>query len=117
MALSPVKLGSSGPVRMLLLFVALAVFACTGGTDDDAISKDQETVHGLIRAVEAQSLLELKSLDLTDESGKTWHFEANGRIFALFTPSHLNEHMLQGQRVTVVFRRQGDVLILENITD
>ena len=71
----------------------------------------------LIVAVEAQTLLKLKSLDLTDEAGKTWHFDAKGKIFASFTPSHLNGHMLQGLRVTVVFHRDGETLVVDDITD
>lgn len=95
----------------------MAGLACTATSDDDAIGADQESVRGLIRGLEAQSLLALKSLDLTDESGITWHFEANGKKFASFTPSHLSEHMLRGLRVTVVYHREGETLVLEDITD
>lgn len=104
-------------ITMLPLVVALAALACTTSSVDDAAGAGRESVHGLIRAVEAQTLLELKSLDLTDEAGKTWHFDAKGKIFASFTPSHLNEHMLQGLPVTVVFHRDGEMLVVDDITD
>ena len=52
-----------------------------------------------------------------DETGKKWHFEANGKTFASFTPSHLNEHMLLGLRVTVVFHEEGEVLVVDDVTD
>ena len=102
---------------MLLLVVALVTLACTASSVDDATGGDQESVHGLIQGVEAQSLLQLKSLDLIDDAGNTWHFEAKGKTFASFTPSHLNEHMLQGLRVTVVFHRDGEMLVMDDITD
>ena len=102
---------------MLLLVVALATPACTASSVDDAAGWDQESVHGLIRGVEAQPLLQLKSLDVIDDAGNTWHFEAKGKTFASFTPSHLNEHILQGLRVTVVFHREGEMLAVDDITD
>ncbi|MCH8061608.1 MAG: hypothetical protein IH861_03810 [Chloroflexi bacterium] len=105
------------PLTTLLLVVALAALACTDSSVDDAAGAGRESVHGLIRSVEAQTLLELKSLDLIDEAGNTWHFEANGKTFASFTPSHLNEHMLLGLRVTVVFHRDGELLVVDDITD
>jgi len=116
-AVSHVFFGRSRSFALLLIVATLAGLACTTSSDHDAISGDLESVRGLIRGVEAQSLLALKSLDLTDEAGNTWHFEANGKTFASFNPSHLNEHMLLGLRVTVVFRREGESLVLEDITD
>lgn len=116
-AVRHVIFGPSRFVLTLLLVAALAVVACTASSDKDASSADLESVRGLIRGVEAQSLLVLKSLDLIDEAGDTWHFEANGKSFASFTPSHLNDHMLQGLRVTVVFYREGEKLVMEDITD
>ncbi len=116
-AVSRVIFGRSRSILMLLLVVALATFACTASSVDDAAGADKESVRGLIRGIEAQSLLALKSLDLTDETGNTWHFNAKGKTFASFTPSHLNEHMLLGLRVTVVFHREGEMLVVEDITD
>ena len=102
---------------MLLIVVALAALACMDPSVSDATGAGQESVHGLIRGVEARSLLELKSLDLTDEAGNTWHFDVNGKTFASFYPSHLNEHMLLGLRVTVVFHREGEILVVDDIRD
>ncbi len=116
-AVSRVIFGRSHYASLLILVVALAALACTASSDDDVTGADQESVRGLIRGIEAQSLLALKSIDLTDEAGNTWHFDANGKTFASFTPSHLNEHMLLGLRVTVVFHREGEVLVVEDITD
>lgn len=104
-------------LNMLLAVVALAALACTSSSVDDAAGVGRESVQGFIRVVEAQSLLELKSLDLTDEGGNTWHFDAKGKTFASFTPSHLKEHMLQGLLVTVVFHREGEMLVVDEITD
>ena len=101
----------------LLLVVAMSALVCTASSDEDAAGADRESVRGLIRAVESRSLLALDSLDLTDDEGVTWHFEAEGKIFTSFTPSHLSEHMLQGLRVTVVFHREGERLVLDDVTD
>ena len=109
--------GRSGCVPMLFIIVALVALACTASSEDDGTPVVQESVHGLVRGVEAQSLIALGSLDLTDEAGKTWHFEANGKAFSSFTPSHLNEHMLLGLRVTVVFHKEGEVLVVDDVTD
>lgn len=114
---SRVIFGRNRSVPLLLIVAALAALACTASSDHDATGGDRESVRGLIRGVETQSLLALKSLDLTDEAGNTWHFEAEGKTFASFTPSHLNDHMLLGLRVTVVFRREGERLVVEDITD
>ena len=48
-----------------------------------------------------------------------WHgaLRAGGIAIPGFAPSHLNEHKLLGQPVEVFYRREGDALVLRNITD
>lgn len=114
---SPVIFGRSYTVITLILGVAISALACAFSSEEGATGADQESVRGLIRAVESRSLLALDSLDLTDEAGVTWHFEAERKTFTSFTPSHLSEHMLQGLRLTVVFHMEGEWLVLDDVTD
>ena len=72
-------------------------------------------VRGVVTGVEAMSLLELRSLDVEDEDGDTWHFEARG--FKGYTPSHLREHMVQGLRVAVVYHKEKGAMVIDEITD
>ena len=94
-----------------------SVLACSGGSGTESIADVAERVGGLIQDVQAKSLLELQSLTLRDDNGETLRFEANGKILTGFPPSHLREHMVLGLRVTVVFHREGNALILDDVID
>ena len=50
-----------------------------------------------------------------DDAGRLWTFETAGPID--FTPSHLREHMLRGERVTVHYEDKGERLLAVRITD
>ena len=102
---------------IVILVSITSALACSGGSTTESIADVTERVEGLIQDVEAKSLLELQSLTLRDDNGETLRFEANGKILAEFPPSHLREHMVLGLRVTVVFHREGDTLILDDVTD
>ncbi len=78
---------------------------------------DTETARGLIQEVQSESLLELKSLTLRTRSGETLEFAANGKTFAGFSPSHLREHMVLGDPVTITFHREGETLVIDDVTD
>lgn len=116
-AVSRVIFRSKHRLAMPPLVLASASLARMPSSVNDATGAGQGSVHGLIRGVEAQSLLELKGLDRTGEAGNTWHFNANGKTFASFTPPHLNEHMSPGLRATVVYYREGEMLTVDDITD
>ena len=99
--------------------VALSLIACGGdsGSDTSAQAGHEETVRGLILEVNAMSLLELESLRLEDEDGTIWLFEGGGRTLPGLTPSHIREHMLAGQRISVTFERDGAVLSIVDVAD
>ena len=67
--------------------------------------------------MESVSLTELAALEIRDEAGKRWTFEARGKRFALFTPSHLNEHQVLGLPVVVHYHNEADALVIDDITD
>jgi hypothetical protein len=105
---------------LALPVAALGLIACGGDSASDTSSQtieEAETVRGLILEVNAKSLLELESLRLEDEGGTIWLFEGGGRTFPGLTPSHIREHMVAGQRVSVTFERDGDVLTVVDVGD
>ena len=105
-----------GP-KSLLAAVALMFGAYCGGAGGET-DTPEGVFEGLITGVEARTLLELESIEVTDDAGKSLEFQAGGRRFTKFTPSHAREHMLQGLGVTVTYRGSADgVLYIAEIRD
>jgi hypothetical protein len=105
-------------VSIVALLVALfVVVGCSTKSDED--TKDTQKVSGLITDVKASSLLELESIEVLDDEGVQWRFQASrgGLTSDIhgFTPSHLREHMVQGARIVVTYVKDGGVLIIVNI--
>lgn len=106
--------GRSGLRRRLGAAVAVVGFllvlaACDGQSG---------AVRGYVVDVQSASLLELTSVKIVDGGGKGWTFEA--RDFsdpADFTPSHLREHMLLGEPVTIKYHEEDGVLVIDDIAD
>ena len=98
-----------------LCALAYGMLACGGDVSEAVDGASARTVHGSIVGVEVRSLVELTSLELRDENGATWHFEAEGSQG--FTPSHLREHMLQGLSVTVSYHEEDGALMIDGIED
>lgn len=92
------------------MVIATAVLPVVAGCDRT------ETVHGLIVDVQSDGVLELRSMELIDDGGARWKFEGSG-TFGHFTPSHLRQHMLSGERVEVAFRREAESLIIVGLYD
>ena len=97
------------------LLATSAALACDANGADDAPAT--QSIRGQVLQVYARSLLELEALELLDGNGEVWRFEGRGIAIPGFAPSHLNEHKLLGQPVEVFYRREGDALVLRNITD
>jgi len=105
-------------IRGIVIIVLItSMLACNGGSTTELITDAVESVGGLIQDVQAESPLELRSLTLRNDDGEMLRFEAKGKKLAEFPPSHLREHMVLGLRVTVVFHREGDALILDDVID
>ena len=90
-----------------LLAVILA--ACGGG--DDA----RETVHGKLTDVQTRSFTEIESFSMLDEAGEMWLFVTEGPLE--LTPSHLRQHMLVGEGVSVEYERRAGGLVAVSISD
>ena len=103
----------------IFLAVALALSSCGNGSDVEEVGDAMllETVRGLVLEVESESLISIAALEVQDSDGRLWRFEGRGKVVPGFTPSHLNEHKLLGQEVGVTFYREGEALVLHNITD
>ena len=102
---------------LLLAVLAPGVLACGSSSSGDSEAGEPETVRGLIQEVKAKSLLELESLTIEDDSGVRWTFEARGKGFEGFTPSHLREHMVLALFVAATFHREDGVLVLDSLAD
>ena len=90
----------------LLAVLALLLAAC---------GNDLKTVHGVVTDVQSRSLTEVATFSVQDSTGRLWSFETDGPIN--FTPSHIREHALMGQPVTVYYRAEGERLLAQRITD
>ena len=104
---------------LALVPLALLVFALACGPESIPGPDSQaiESVRGPVQDVQARSLLEIESLTVRDDAGRGWKVEGRGKSVEGFTPSHLGEHMVLRQPVTVDFYRDGEALVLVDITD
>jgi len=96
---------------ILAVFVAVALLLAACGGEEDSL----ETVHGKVTDVQTRSLTEIESFSLRDEDGETWLFAIEGPLE--ITPSHLRQHMLDGDAVSVQFERRGASLIAVSVSD
>ncbi|MCY4654288.1 MAG: hypothetical protein OXC95_14130 [Dehalococcoidia bacterium] len=95
-------------VKKISVIAVVLVFGSYCGGDGGETKTSQAVFEGLITSVEARTLLDLESIEVTDDEGKTLEFHAAGRRFMDFTPSHVREHMLQGLGVIVTYRKSED---------
>lgn len=114
-------------ISLLLLILLLPVMAAcgngasststpNGGAAATAPPNDLLSVRGLVLEVESGDILDLESLALEDEAGNELHFVGEG--FVGETPSHLRQHALLGQPVTVHYRAAEDgTLIAVRVDD
>ena len=100
---------------MVLGALLISLCACGGGAEQVASTSFTSEVRGTVIEVKASSVLELISLDVEDDRGRMWHFL--GGEFRGFTPAHLREHMMQGLPVTVKYREENTVFVIDEITD
>ena len=112
-----VALAPANSLIALALLLIGALTACSADASDAAAQPSLQAVRGQVLHMEARSLIELEALEIQDENGAIWRFEGRGKVIPGFAPSHLNEHKLLGLSVEVTFYREGDALVLHDVTD
>ena len=122
--ISPVKKGKAAWLKSALARAALGatflmLLACGAGNDTGAATSGpgeaSGEVEGLVVEVTGRNIVELETLGIRAEDGTVWTFTADGPLE--FSPSHLREHQLFGETVTVSYVRRGDVLVAVEIGD
>ena len=96
--------------------LAVTAMACAGNAVGGADGGAAASVKGVIIQVDASSLIDLKSMDLKDENGDSWHFVASEE-YEGFPPSHLREHMVQGLPIMVTYHEEGGSLVVDDVKD
>ena len=95
------------PVLILFATLLITVGAACGSGDGDRLE-----VTGQVTRVVGSSVTALSELDIVDDDGVTWKFEARG--FVGFTPSHVEEHAATGASVRVqYFEKDGKLIVIE----
>ena len=100
--------------------ILLILLACGGGGDTGAAltsspSEASGKVEGLVVEVVGRNIQEIETVRVRAEDERVWTFTTEGPVGV--SPSHLREHQLFGQPVTVSYVRREDVLVAVGITD
>ena len=104
-------------IKMSVIAIALAFGTHCGG-EGGAPDASERVFEGLVTGMEARTLLDLESIEVTDDAGTSLAFRAGGLRFAEFTPGHVREHMIQGLGVIVAYRESEDgTLYIVSIRD
>ena len=122
--ISPVKKGNAAWLKSALARAALAatflmLIACGSGDDTGAETSGSGEasgeVEGFVVEVVGRDIVELETLGIRDKDGTVWTFTAEGPLE--FSPSHLREHQLFGETLTVSYVRRGELLVVVEIGD
>ena len=102
-------------IWLIYAVIMVSIWACGDEMAQEFNYQSLGSVRGTVDLVEARSLLEVSILEMTDEDGNKWRFEAAG--FDHVTPSHLKDHQLRGLPLTVGYYSDNGILTIESITD
>ena len=115
-----VRFGRSPSFGTITSALLLLLLSCGGGDaivatrppDSGAISGQ---VEGLVVEVIGRNIVELETLRIRTSDEQVWSFTSEGPL--AFSPSHLREHLLFGQKVVVSYVSRGESLVAVEITD
>ena len=123
--ISPVKKCKAPWLESALAPVALAatflmLLACGAGDDTGAAAASNPgeasgKVEGIVVEVVGRNIVELETLRIRTSDEQVWTFTSEGPL--RFSPSHLREHQLFGQKVAVTYVRRGESLVAVEIID
>ena len=102
---------------LVVLVLMSGLLACGANSNDNTAAGRTETVRGLILEVNAASLLDLDSVTVEGLGRQPLAVRGSRQEVRRVHASHLREHMVLGQMVTVTFHRENDVLVPDDITD
>ena len=100
---------------LLILALMLAGVAACGEPAPSVSETGPLQIRGRILEVVARNVTEVETLRLLGEDDQVYRFTSEG--FVGFTASHLLNHQLLGQPVTVSYVRKGEELVAVAITD
>lgn len=105
--------------RNVFAVILVVVIAVTGGaalilggdvTPDDGPPADALYAEGVVVAVDARTLTDVRSFDLRTTDGTIVTFDLSGlRNGVAFPPGHLSEHMATASPILVWYRNEGGV--------
>jgi len=93
----------------LIFVLNIPIAACNN--NEDSLTK----IHGLVTDVQAKNITEIETFSIRDDLGANWIFTTNGPLE--ITPSHLKQHMMEGDPVEVIFKKESVVPIAIHILD
>ena len=102
------------PMLLTGAFILLLASACRN-EDASSGSTPAKQVNGQVLEVVGRNILEVETLRIRDATGKEWTFMTEG--FVGFTPSHIRQHQLFGEPVSVSYIEKGAVLVAVEVTD
>jgi hypothetical protein len=102
---------------MTLVFARLAAFTLLLVLIGSACNREPaaQVVRGLVVNVQVASFSQIGAFDLHADDGQTLTFTVEGNPG--ITPSHLREHMVLAEPVTVIYHRSDDQLVATRIDD
>jgi hypothetical protein len=98
------------PARLTVLALTLTAFTLACNPEPTT-----RVMRGLVVSVQVASFSQIGSFDLRGEDGQTVNFVVEGNPG--ITPSHLREHMVLAEPITVYYHRSNDLLVATRIDD
>ena len=114
------KVRSRRKLAIASVATAILLAALVGLVALSVISRllDIESARGIVMSVESPSILDIEGLTVLTSDDQTLSFVVDeDSDLGLFTPSHLLQHGLEGEPVTVYFKKVGDDRVVTKITD
>ena len=87
-----------------ILVIALLIFTSCTQSDD---TQNEKIIEGYVTNVSAANLLNVDWFEIETKSGKVMRFEVTGSLGS-FTPSHMRQHMLIGDPISITYYEKGE---------
>lgn len=74
-------------------------------------------VRGVVTNVQARDIGHASTITVRTADGREILFHVDDNVDPHWTPGHLRDHMLLGEAITILYRRDGDRLVAYQIAD